>query len=94
LDEGDDSEKDTGDHPTRVAPFDWGKQKPEDAAFEQEEEEEIFEGKGLKSTGLGGGVGGEVESGKKKDDDGGEENIPAEIFEGGFEVSLFDEFDE
>ena len=94
LDEGDDGEKDTCDHPTRVTPFDRGKQKPEDAAFEQEEDEEVFEGERLESAGLGGGIGGEEERGKKKDDNGGEENVPAQVFEGRFKVGLFNEVDE
>ena len=94
LDEGNDGEDQACDHPTRVTPFDWSKQKPEDAAFEQKEDEEVFEDEGLEATGLGGGVGCEEESRKKKDDDGGEENVTAQVFEWGFEVGLFDEFDE
>ena len=43
---------------------------------------------------MGGGVGGEEESGKKKDDCRGEDGGWVEVFERRFEVGLFDEFDE
>ena len=43
LDEGDDGEKQTCHRPARVTPFERSKQQPEDAAFEQEEGEKIFQ---------------------------------------------------
>ncbi len=48
----------------------------------------------MESAGLGGCVCGEEESGKKKDDDRREYDGWVEMFEGVFEVGLFDEFDE
>ena len=48
----------------------------------------------MESAGLGGCVCGEEESGKKKDDGRREYDGWVEMFEGEFEVGLFDEFDE
>ena len=61
LDEGDEGEENASDDPARVFVLGWGKYQPEDSAFEQKEEKEFIERKGLESAGLGGGVGGEEE---------------------------------
>ena len=94
LDEGDDCEKQARDRPARVTPFERSKQQPEDSAFEQEEGKKIFQRNGLKSTLLGGGVGGEEKIGNENDDSAGEEQVKAKIFERGFEIGLLEPFDE
>ena len=68
LDERDEGKENAGDDPTRVFIFGWGERQPKKSTFKQEEGEEVCEGDGLESAGLGGGVCGEEERGKKKDD--------------------------